>query len=372
MKKQLLILTTFFTALVGYSQSVGDTFIDSSITYEITSITPNTVKTISYDVTNGGIDVDIPTSVSNNSISFSVTEIGYETFRNKGLTSLIMPNSILIIASGALAENQLNSIILPNGLTTIEAYGLGGNQLTEIVIPNSVMNLGSSTFINNQLTSFTLSNNVTTLEKDVFKNNQFVNISIPAHVTDIEEGVFRNNQLTNVSFSNGIASIGNAAFMDNILTDISFPSSVVNIQDSAFYNNPLLSVTSYNTSPPSLSFYALGDDRSGIDLTIPTGTSVAYLTGGWTGFNSVTEDASLSTPNFELANNIKVITTTDVIKVISSDSVRFENYILYSISGAKIKEGTESTIAIDEMTKGIYIIKLAFDKGTITKKVAII
>ena len=63
MKKRLLILMTVFISSIGYSQTVGDTFIHNFITYEITSIAPNTVEVINYNIS-GGTDVVIPNSIT--------------------------------------------------------------------------------------------------------------------------------------------------------------------------------------------------------------------------------------------------------------------------------------------------------------------
>ncbi len=119
--------------------------------------------------------------------------------------------------------------------------------------------------------------------------------------------------------------------------------------------------------------FVYNGDRSTIHLHIPGGTSgVYYLNTGalWTGFNPVTEDA-LSVSDFELANDVKVITTTDALKIIASNSVGLQNYTLYNIAGSKVATGTENEILTSAFSKGIYILKLDFNKGTVTKKVIV-
>lgn len=90
----------------------------------------------------------------------------------------------------------------------------------------------------------------------------------------------------------------------------------------------------------------------------------------WTGFAPVTEDA-LSTSNFELENDIKIISMENSIKILSSNQIQLENYSLFNLSGQEISKGVESEIPTISFSKGVYILVLNFDKGSVTKKVLI-
>ena len=90
----------------------------------------------------------------------------------------------------------------------------------------------------------------------------------------------------------------------------------------------------------------------------------------WTGFNPVTEDA-LSIDEFELANSVKVITYADAINIVSDNSLQFQDYTMYSISGMEMVRGKESTISTSTFASGIYILKLNFDRGAVVRKVII-
>lgn len=420
MKKQLLILTTFFTALVGYSQTFNA--LDNNgntLEFDITSATTVSVT----DYISGGTDVDIPTTVSNASVIYNVTGIGELTFFNKQLTSVIIPNSvtaiewyafatnnltdviipdsITMISEGcfqnnlltnitipntvtsigieAFTNNQLVNVLLPSNLVNIDIAAFSGNQLTNIAFPNSVSNIGIAAFSGNQLTTVTIPSNITTIENDTFRDNLLTTISVPNAITSIGDHAFQNNQLANANLGDGIITIGAFAFESNQLTDFTIPESVTNMGSFVFGDNPITTFISLAIIPPAIASVASQNDtfgnlRGNIDLHIPVGTLGAYVTGAgaqWTGFNSVTEDSSLSNSEFILTNNIKAITTTNEIKIVSPDSLRLENYTIYNISGAKVKQGTETTIAIEAIANGIYILKLTFDKGTITKKVVL-
>tara|TARA_R110002049_G_scaffold309272_1_gene519809 strand:- start:6974 stop:7969 length:996 start_codon:yes stop_codon:yes gene_type:complete len=330
MKKNLLILMTLFTVVIGYSQT---TFTDANfIEYEvINNFTPYTVQVKSYDLINGGTAVNIPTTVIYNSITYAVTGIGESAFDNKAITN----------------------VYIPSGVTFIGNYAFRSTLLTEVTMPDTVMQIGLLSFIDNsQLTNVTLSSNLSLIPTAAFQGCAITNVTIPNSVTNIGANAFRNNQLTSITI----------------------PANVVIVNSGAFYGNPLTSVTSVKTTAPSVTYDPTNDsfssNRSGINLIIPIGSTTSYNVYGWFGFASVTE-STLSASGFEVDNDIKVITTPEAIKIVASNSVRFQNYTIYNISGAKVAIGSQSEIATSSFASGIYILKLDFDKGTVSKKVAI-
>lgn len=446
MKKQLLILTTLVITSIGYSQTVGDIFVENFITYEITSLSPNEVHITSYNEVSGGTNVNIPATVINNSFSYAITQIRFNSFFNKSLTSLtftlpsnlthiglaafknnlltnvIIPNSVTTIDTDAFYNNDINTLTIPNSVTTIGVQAFQLNALTSLILPDSVTSIGSTAFANNQiasvtlpigitsipiqlltsnqLTSFEIPNTVTSIGENAFGSNQLTSITIPNSVISIGNFAFTNNQLTSVSIPNSVTSIGNSSFLENNLnsialgnnvttignlafaynnlTTITLPASVNTIGFSAFRNNPLTDVSSQNLTPPAITTgandtFSASGDRSSIHLHIPPGTMGAYVTNSgalWTGFNPVTEDA-LSIDEFELSSNVKVITLFDEIKIIASNNLQLQHYTIYNISGAKVAFGDKSEISSSFLARGIYILKIEFDKGTAVRKVII-
>ena len=97
-------------------------------------------------------DVVIPSSVTNNGTTYSVTSIGNYAFRScSGLTSVTIPNSVISIGEGAFYRcSSLTSITIPNSVTLIgEGAFYGCNGLTSI-ISNAVVPpaLGNKVFPN--------------------------------------------------------------------------------------------------------------------------------------------------------------------------------------------------------------------------------
>jgi hypothetical protein len=160
----------------------------------------------------------------------SVTTIGDEAFIGNQLTSIIIPNSVVYLSG--FNKNQLTSVTIPAGVTSIGDYAFAGNQLTDVVIPDSVTSIGINAFAINKLDSVTISNRVTSIKNNVFNQNQLTSITIPNSVTSIGTGAFANNQLTAITIPNSVTSIGADAFANNQLISITIPGNVTTTSSS--------------------------------------------------------------------------------------------------------------------------------------------
>ncbi len=222
----------------------------------------------------------------------NVTSIGRVAFARNQLTSIVIPNSITTIEIGTFAFNNLETVTIPNGIISIGDQAFVRNQLTNVIIPNSVTSIGAGAFLSNQLTNVIIPNNVITIEDSTFSGNELTSIIIPNGVISIGDQAFIGNQLTSVVIPNSVTSIEASAFRNNQLTSVTIPSSITSIGSSAFDENLLTSVIAEGTTPAAIftgSGDSFGNNRSEIDLTVPTGTVEAYLNAEWVGFASVSD-----------------------------------------------------------------------------------
>lgn len=173
----------------------------------------------------------------------SVTSIGRDAFRGNDLTLVEIPGSITSLGSAAFYGNKLTSVVIQNGVTSIGREAFRNNKLTSVVIPNSVTTIEPDAFYNNSLTSVEISNGVTSIGIMAFYHNQLTSVVIPGSVTSIGDNAFEENSLTSVVISNGVTSIGKGAFRNNSLTSVEIPNSVSLIDQYAFYNNLFTSIT---------------------------------------------------------------------------------------------------------------------------------
>ncbi len=207
-----------------------------------------------------------------------VTEIGGNAFAFcDGLTSVVIPDSVLYIGSNAFSYcTGILFIDLGEGVTSIGSGAFNRcNSLTSLIIPDSVTSIGSDLFNNaTALEEVKLSNNLTTISSDAFWNcDSLSSITIPSTVTSIGDDAFNScNNLRSVyitdlaawcsirfdnhssnplyggadlyvndvlltDITDDITSIGDYAFCGcTSFTSITIPDSVTSIGDSAFDN----------------------------------------------------------------------------------------------------------------------------------------
>ena len=184
-------------------------------------------------------EVVIPSSVTYNSKTYTVTSIGKGAFfLCNGLTSVTIPNSVTSIGWSAFYDCK----------------GLTG----ELIIPNSVTGIGSFAFLNcTGLTS----------------------VTIPNSVTGIGEGAFGScTGLTSVTIPNSVTSIGVLAFADC---------------------TGLTSVTNYATTPQSINSNVFDSvNKSTCVLNVPKESVSLYQTADvWKEFTNIVEvDVPTSAP----------------------------------------------------------------------------
>ena len=97
-----------------------------------------------YNVSCGGTDVVIPKHIE----GVLVTSIGW-SFQNKGLTSVMIPDSVETIAAQAFYVNNLTSVVMPKNLVSIGAYAFASNDIERVFLPKSVVDIAYATFNGN-------------------------------------------------------------------------------------------------------------------------------------------------------------------------------------------------------------------------------
>ena len=176
----------------------------------------------------------IPSEITHNNVTYSVTSIGNEAFYEcKGLTSIEIPNSVTSIGNEAFwGCRGLTSVTIPNSVTSIGGRAFQGcSGLTSIEIPNSVTSIGNYAFYG------------CSGLKEVHINDlsAWCNISFggsDANPLNYAENLYFNDELvTDLVIPNSVTSIGNYAFYEcKGLTSVTIPNSVTSIGEYAFYD----------------------------------------------------------------------------------------------------------------------------------------
>ena len=147
MKKLILL----FAVLCISVSTWGYDFAVDGIYYAITSSTAPYKVEVSHDTGSNSYSgtVTIPSSVTYNSISYSVTSIGSYAFAiSTGLNTVNIPTSVDSIKTWAFYGcTGLTSIAIPTSVTSIGDGTFGGcTSITNISIPVSVKKIGYYVF----------------------------------------------------------------------------------------------------------------------------------------------------------------------------------------------------------------------------------
>ena len=292
------------------------------------------------EVTRGNYtgSVNIPPTIVNGGITYSVTSIGEGAFEGRsGLTSVTIPNSVTSIGRSAFwGCSGLTSVTIPNSVTSIgEAafnytpfinnmadgviylgkclYEYKGTmpENTTIVIADGTTQICYCAFSDcSGLTSVTIPNSVTFIGYNAFDGcSGLTSVTIPNSVTSIGSLAFSGcSGLTSVHISD-LAAWCNISFGYNDsnplsyahhlylngteVTDLVIPNSVTSIGNSAFWGCRGLTSVTIPNSVTSIGNAAYWGCRGLTSVTIPN--SVTSI--GGSAFQSCSGLTSVTIPN---------------------------------------------------------------------------
>ena len=245
--------------------------------------------------TNTNTEINIPSSVTCNGVTYTVTGIEGSSFANTNITKLTVPDGVTSIGPSAFSGcTYLAEITLPDSITDINRSSFEGtayynnpknwengvlyigkcliagkpevnkcnviagtvtiadsafdnnhsSSLTEVYIPASVVRIGSRAFSNCsalKTVSFTVDSRLKTIGVTAFAAcSSLSSISIPDSVNEIGNDAFIKTGLTRIVLPEGLTCIRAYTFTDcSSLKEVTIPSTVTEIHDFAFDKCPL-------------------------------------------------------------------------------------------------------------------------------------
>jgi len=237
-----------------------------------------------YDVSCGGTDVIIPKTINNT----DVTTIGghgvapvYGAFESKGLTSLVIPQTITQFTTNDdyyfFSDNDLTNLTIPASITVIGNNDFASiDNLVTVRIPESITSIGANAFYYSvSIKELVIPGSVNSIENAAFSGHIY---------GDLEEE--NAGQITDIVLMDGVKTIASDAFTGHQYSEIEIPSSVTTLKGGnggpfRFYINYVGDIYSPNFTKivvrgkTSVSDFA---DASGLtgEYALPEGVTIEY------------------------------------------------------------------------------------------------
>ena len=175
-----------------------------------------------------------------------VEVIGLEAFKNSGLQSVTIPDSVISMNKAFYNCTSLSSVTMGSDITHIsnEAF-YGCTSLKSITLPDSLESIGTNAFSASGLTGVTIPAGVTSISKAFVGCESLTAVSFAAGTKNICIGALEYcTGVTSVTLPDSLESIGERAFKNCTgLKNIALPSGITGIEKEAFSASSLTSIT---------------------------------------------------------------------------------------------------------------------------------
>lgn len=251
----------------------------------------------------------------------------------RGLTSVIIPNSVTSIGSNAFSDcSGLISIIIPNSVTYIGSYAFEGcSGLTSITIPSSVTSIGNYAFEGcSGLTSITIGSNISKIYSTAFASCPELNdvTCLSENVPITESDVFKDSYIEYATLhvpANSVNAYKAAEPWKNFKSIEAIEGTATNgkcATPEITYANGKLSFTSATEGVEFLYEITSMDSKKGNDSQVQLSTtynvSVYATKAGYEDSDIATRQINVGTSSAPKGdvNGDGLVTVTDAVQVI--------------------------------------------------------
>ncbi|MEV6689533.1 leucine-rich repeat domain-containing protein, partial [Streptomyces sp. NPDC051130] len=211
-----------------------------NLTFVSLGVPPNPVSDFTYTVNNGEITITgyvgtgksivFPSTINGMPVvklGADVGDLENGSFQLKGLTSIVIPNTVREIGIRAFRGNSIPNLNIPSSVKIIGKMAFYETGLKTINLPEGLKEIHDNAFMNNyEEKTLVLPSTLETVGVSAFSQCGLTGtLNIPKSITNMGTEAFSRGSLTSVTFEDGLTTIGRWAFMGNLLTSISIPKS---------------------------------------------------------------------------------------------------------------------------------------------------
>ena len=268
---------------------------------EAKAATPNPASDFTFTVNNGEVTITgyigagktivFPDTINGMPVvklGADVSDAEQGSFQNKGITSIVIPNTVKEIGIRAFRGNTIANLTIPSNVQKIGKFAFYEAGIKTITLSEGLKVVDDYAFMNNyDRKTLTLPSTLETVGVSAF--SQFGmegSLTVPKSIKTMGTEAFSRGYLTSVTFEDGLTSIGRWSFMGNELTSVTIPKSVTTIEDHVFSNNRLVNVE----IPENIVSFGDGVFAANVGLkeVLYRGRSNTAVFGDWKGVYSFT------------------------------------------------------------------------------------
>ena len=230
--------------------------------------------------------IDVPDDVN----GYTVTAIGPNALRNKNLTNISVPDTVLSIGEGAFADNpDLDFLELGEGLKSVPARMCENDSSLTGFDLRGIKSIGEEAFKNcSQLycifingTEYDLAEITFGTDWDygmpdgyliAFTNPFIYSIALEGkcNITEFGDAYLRDIIIPEKIDSFTVIGIGNSVFRNTEITSVVFPDTITSIGSGAFADNPDIKSVSLPSSLTLISLQLFENDTGLEEVFIPS------------------------------------------------------------------------------------------------------
>lgn len=172
-----------------------------------------------------------------------MTAKGKDKVKVQGFTDMIVPAvtpeglPLKRIGSEAFYRRGLTSVIIPDTVESIGYDAFGVCKLKEVKLPKDLIEIEGFAFYNNRLTDVQFGDKVKIIEPSAFAMNNLEKIDLPESLEEIGASAFYKNSLNEIKIPENIKKIDMYAFMKNNIFEVVIPKNIEVFKRNAFEAN---------------------------------------------------------------------------------------------------------------------------------------